>query len=210
MVYTADTLSQSSARYAAVFNSDNTNTASWFVGENTQLRVLPEGPVIVSDADNAPVAIVGAPWAVDANGRLLNTHFTAEGNKLVQHVELASDTAFPVIADPAITVGLAGASDGPGVYWNMTGAQAKAVGAVSVATLGTAIAGGCVGAGKIPRVGFLIQGACGFVGVPTLKSVWASVTKIMRNTNINNNACYQIKVYPAGKTLKKVSAKNCA
>lgn len=40
------------------------------------------------------------PWAIDADGASVETHYTLDGNTVVQHVDLASTSSFPVIADP--------------------------------------------------------------------------------------------------------------
>jgi hypothetical protein len=41
-----------------------------------------------------------APWAVDADGAPLDTHYTLTGTELVQHVSFTDTTSFPVMADP--------------------------------------------------------------------------------------------------------------
>jgi hypothetical protein len=47
------------------------------------------------------VAVIEAPWAVDAKGARLPTSYTIQGEHLTQHVDTAGAT-FPVIADPSI------------------------------------------------------------------------------------------------------------
>jgi len=169
------------------------------------------GYAIVIDAGGTRIALahVAEPWAVDADGHEVSTSYALSGNVLTQRIE-GDDIAYPVVADPTITVGVVGATDGPGAYWNMTGSQARAIAAVTATTLGNALAAGCVGAAKIPRVGYIIQGVCGYVGVPTLKNMWGSVTRIMRSTRVQNSACYQIKIVPRGTGLRKTARRNCA
>jgi hypothetical protein len=43
------------------------------------------------------------PWAIDADGAAVKTHYTVEGSRVVQHVDLASTSSFPIVADPEMT-----------------------------------------------------------------------------------------------------------
>jgi hypothetical protein len=169
------------------------------------------GYVVAIDAGGTRIALaeIDEPWAVDANGEEVRTSYSLDGDVLTQSLH-GSEIAYPVVADPTITVGLAGASDGPGAYWNMTGIQVKIISAVTVSALGTALAGGCVGAGKIPSVGYIIQGLCGYLGAPTVQNIWGGVTSIFRNASVQNTGCYQLKIAPIGKSIHKVDRKNCA
>ena len=69
------------------------------VPEGTTWTVQPDGAVVLAGETGVASAIVGAPWAIDASGRSLDTHFTVEGDVLTQHVDTA-DAVFPVVADP--------------------------------------------------------------------------------------------------------------
>lgn len=168
------------------------------------------GFTILAEAEGTTLSLgeVHAPWAVDAEGNKLPTSYDLQGDTLTQRVDTAT-AAFPVVADPTITVGLAGATDGPGLYWNMTGAQAKVLASASATTVLGALALGCAAAGKVPRIGGYLKGVCGFIGAPTLSKVFSTIQRIMKNTKIDANSCYQIKV-PTGTGLKKTSKSNCA
>ncbi|MHA7268864.1 hypothetical protein [Arthrobacter sp. HLT1-20] len=48
------------------------------------------------------IALIETPWAVDADGQALETHFELTGNGLSQVIETSEQTAFPVTADPSI------------------------------------------------------------------------------------------------------------
>ena len=48
------------------------------------------------------VAVVHAPWAVDANGRAVDTHYRVDGNTLIQVVDAGDDAAFPITLDPGV------------------------------------------------------------------------------------------------------------
>ena len=67
---------------------------------------------------------IAAPWAVDADGMAVPTHYSLEGNTLVQHVDLTATTAFPVVADP---------------FWSTAWHVAKCVAAIVVAVGSLAI-----------------------------------------------------------------------
>ena len=48
---------------------------------------------------------IGAPWAKDANGNPVPTSYSIQGNTLIQTVNFTNSTAFPVVADPMLTLG---------------------------------------------------------------------------------------------------------
>ncbi|WP_050723030.1 hypothetical protein [Microbacterium sp. GCS4] len=55
--------------------------------------------VVFVDADGDFVAIA-QPWAVDANGVSVPTHYEIRGDKVVQVVQPDESTVYPVVADP--------------------------------------------------------------------------------------------------------------
>lgn len=89
----------------------------------TQLEQLAEiqGPETRAVTEVRAIAEIEAPWAVDAHGDPVATHFELDGNNLVQIVETNVNTAFPVLADPSF------------VWWVKMGAGCLA----SVTTLAT-------------------------------------------------------------------------
>lgn len=58
------------------------------------------GAVVLTDADGR-TAVLGAPWAKDANGVGLPTSYRIEGSTLVQTVD-TDGAVFPVAADPKV------------------------------------------------------------------------------------------------------------
>ena len=46
-----------------------------------------------------------APWALDADGNTVPTHFEVDGDTITQIVETDETTAYPVVADPHFTWG---------------------------------------------------------------------------------------------------------
>ncbi|MCD2104905.1 hypothetical protein O4214_20825 [Rhodococcus erythropolis] len=66
------------------------------------MRVNPDGTVTVFDADGNPVSTIDAPWAYDANGTPIPTHYEIRDGQLVQVVDTAGieNVLYPILADP--------------------------------------------------------------------------------------------------------------
>ncbi|MBG6084474.1 hypothetical protein [Zhihengliuella flava] len=60
-----------------------------------------DGSVIIVDAADREVGRYFAPWAFDAHGDEVETWFEVVGDKLIQHVKFAENSAFPIVADPS-------------------------------------------------------------------------------------------------------------
>lgn len=67
-------------------------------GATPQMRA--DGSATLVGADGEPVGFVEAPWATDAAGVAVATHYAVDGQTLVQVIEPTADTQFPVVADP--------------------------------------------------------------------------------------------------------------
>lgn len=59
-----------------------------------------DGSIAAIGADGAFVAGAHKPWALDANGVPVSTHFVIDGTRLTQVVEHGEGNAYPVVADP--------------------------------------------------------------------------------------------------------------
>lgn len=77
-------------------------------GDVAKLSLLPDGGVIALDDKGGVVAGAPAPWAVDAKGKAIPTHFEVKGTTLTQVIKhrptlktLRTPTAYPVVADPS-------------------------------------------------------------------------------------------------------------
>ncbi len=79
--------------------------------------------VYIVDKDNMIIGIIDQPWAKDANGKNIDTHYEVSGNTLTQVVDFSEDSVFPIIADPSA--------------WQIT----KCAGAISWAVGSTVFAG---------------------------------------------------------------------
>lgn len=86
-------------------SADSARSFTYTVDGLTPIR-RPDGGVdliSVSTDVGTPAMFVGefkAPWAFDANGKVVATSYVVEGNTVTQVVEVTADTAFPVVADP--------------------------------------------------------------------------------------------------------------
>jgi len=70
-----------------------------------RLELLPSGAIEIRDASGNAVGSVAAPWARDAHGTTVATHYEVSGNTVTQVVEhSAARSAYPVVADPDISM----------------------------------------------------------------------------------------------------------
>lgn len=66
-----------------------------------RLTLNDAGQVSVLDSSNNWIAGVAPAWAKDATGKSVPTHYSIDGDILVQHLDLTSNAiAYPVVADP--------------------------------------------------------------------------------------------------------------
>ncbi len=72
---------------------------------NGTVKVAADGHADVVVASKV-IAAVAAPWAFDANGQKVPTHFTTNGHTLTQVVDhTGGHYAYPIVADPSISFG---------------------------------------------------------------------------------------------------------
>lgn len=111
-------------------------------GERLELAAA-GGGVIIFDARRAPIGVVAPPWAKDAAGRDIPTHFTTDGKTLVQHVaHKAKGVQYPVVADPSF-----GWNWGPTVWFTRGETQflITAGGTIWLAAIVGMLTGGWIG-----------------------------------------------------------------
>lgn len=71
------------------------------IPDDAELRLNDDdGSVSVIDSDGETVGVFSTPWAYDANGASVPTHYTIEGDTLIQTV-LHEGFTYPVVADPS-------------------------------------------------------------------------------------------------------------
>lgn len=198
------------AQSIAVLASPDAPMPSWQLSlpESMQAELSENGGIIFRTIDDDLNLIhefmIESPWAVDAEGKYLATHYELLGDTIVQHVD-TEGAVFPIVADPRLTFGL-------GVYLNMTGAEIAAVATAIVGAGGVAAVATCSGAARLPHVVAKVAAvACTAIGAPTLKTIYHAILAI--NKSIDHLACYQmniVKIVPKTATFKKVKAAgNC-
>ncbi len=69
--------------------------------EGASLIPTPDGGVEVVDAAGEAIAFIEPPWAIDANGAAVATHFEVRGETLLQIVD-HKGAEYPVVADPSV------------------------------------------------------------------------------------------------------------
>ncbi|WP_280796688.1 hypothetical protein [Aurantimicrobium minutum] len=67
-------------------------------------QIQEDGSAILYAADGSLKLAVATPWATDANGQNIPTHYETDGTSLTQVIEhsTAQGIAYPVVADPVI------------------------------------------------------------------------------------------------------------
>lgn len=71
------------------------------VGDGHDIRQYPDGSIGVYSVDGDFVGGIAAPWATDANGMEVPTHFEVRGGSVFQVVDHRdAGFAYPVVADP--------------------------------------------------------------------------------------------------------------
>ena len=65
-------------------------------------KELDTGELFITNADNEITRIIESPWAIDANGKPIDTEYTIMEDKVSQTVHFDENTAFPVVADPGV------------------------------------------------------------------------------------------------------------
>lgn len=129
---------------------DNSNASTKYdykiaVPSGGTIKVTTDGGAVVLDNAKQVIAVVEKPWAKDANGALVQTYFTTNGQTLTQVIK--HDThgvAYPVTADPRFSWGWSGVT----VYFNRS--ETAFIGRAG----GTAL--GALGLGGL-AVGFGVQ-----------------------------------------------------
>ena len=69
--------------------------------EASQMKLMADGSIEIIDASGTTQAMVAKPWAVDASGKAIKTHFTISGTGITQTVEHQENgMTYPVVFDP--------------------------------------------------------------------------------------------------------------
>ena len=60
------------------------------------------GAVVLRNEAGEAVAIIDVPWAVDAEGHRVETHFEVFEQEIVQVVNASEDATYPIVSDPTV------------------------------------------------------------------------------------------------------------
>lgn len=84
---------------------DGESTARFELEMSAEQRLVPvdEGFGIYA-SDGSIVGGIAPPWAVDATGKQLPTHYELEDDVIVQQVNVEG-AVYPIVADPSVTIG---------------------------------------------------------------------------------------------------------
>jgi len=83
-------------------NAPTTYTYDFALEPGSTFELHPSGDVVALSAEGNFEFAIAAPWAKDADGRPVPTHYELTGNRLSQVVEHSESSAFPIVADPTI------------------------------------------------------------------------------------------------------------
>ncbi|KFF30618.1 hypothetical protein [Bifidobacterium bombi] len=94
---------EGNTRVTSVLNSKEApERLDYTFADASYLTIEENGSVTIYDKDNQISGGVETPWAVDAQGKSVPTHYEVNGNVLTQVIEHnANDYAYPVTADPS-------------------------------------------------------------------------------------------------------------
>jgi hypothetical protein len=99
-----------SVQLSAVLTSAKSGNALGFAitpPAGSHMVVQTDGSVLFVEASGASASGgIAAPWAKDANGAVLATYYSLNGNTLIQHVAVSATTTYPVVADPWLFINL--------------------------------------------------------------------------------------------------------
>lgn len=86
-------------RVQSILNSEDApNSQRYPIPDGFEISVSDEGTILLLGAEG--VVVVGEPWARDATGNTVQTHYVVEDNAIIQHVTTTPETTFPAVADP--------------------------------------------------------------------------------------------------------------
>lgn len=148
------------------------------------------------------VGVVDEPWALDADGRSVPTAYTITGDALQQTLDPDESTAYPIVADPRVSVGV-------GVYLYLNRIEANATAAVSESVLRVGAGATCAVYGNritVPGVKQLVQHLCGFVSAGAIYQYFNTLPAAMKSWP--NRACYEFRYFNGWHT-KSVSSSLC-
>lgn len=151
--------------------------------DGSVVLTAPAGPDGL-DGLTVEIARIAAPWAVDADGDPVATRYRVDGTSVVQTVAHdAPGTAYPVVADPTISVGA-------GVYWHFNRAETRTWASYGVTGMGVA-GGACAAVGRLggPIVAVAVGGACAYIAARMIHAATVA-------NNSSPRRCFYVRMIP--------------
>jgi hypothetical protein len=101
------------------------------------------GGVAILNSDDEPLGAFETPWAIDADGAEVPTHYEIEGTTLTQVIEhVDGGFEYPIVADPSISIGI-------GLYIKFNKSETKRIGTLYKKAYSEAIAVICAWTGAL-------------------------------------------------------------
>ncbi len=149
------------------------------------LRSNDQGGIDIVGVDGGPTfGSVDAPWAKDATGKNLPTHYTLDGHRVTQHVDTAG-AIFPVVADPDVKYNCGFSScNGTFSRWYTKNVLQPSISGVTAAG---AILAGALMCGKLPHAGAA-------AGCAALIAVYGPAAVIKINEASARNQCFTVRL----------------
>jgi hypothetical protein len=156
--------------------------------EGGRLELLDDGGALVLDSFGEVVATIDAPWAKDADGKSVPTYYAVVGDSLVQVVAHGPGDAYPIVADPRVSLGW-------WAYIHFNRAETK-----TIANGGWAATGG---AASCAAAGLAIGGPAGAAAMGASCLVYLGWTVYVAGVAENSNPrrCLVIKWRPGGQIV---------
>lgn len=143
------------------------------------------GSVVIATEEG--LALVESPWAFDANGKAVPTHYEVNGSTLTQVVDHASESiSYPVVADPTWITGTNAFFGGAfgAVRFNRTETNQIAAGA------------GAAAAALFIAQKFAAYAGAAAVGAVTAAEVTAAAVMSWALGAVAANKCVEVRLYP--------------
>lgn len=148
------------------------------------------------------IPFIKAPWALDANGKKLDTSYTLQGSIITQHVNTIG-ASYPVVADPSIQWI-------PYPVVAMWGYQAELI-AKAIATIIVAAPGGaCTLIAVGGWIGKAFSAICSLIGIGAAKDVFKNIANIWNSHWMGPFGCYGIQLWNTKAKPANMPSRDCA
>lgn len=114
--FVAHALKEGAMQLQTVAHAPTATTFTYEFNDGVELFLQDDGSVEIGETTAGGSQVVYGhvepPWATDAGGKSVKTHYEVEGATLIQHITPTTSTEFPVVADPKLSFGTR-------IYWSL-------------------------------------------------------------------------------------------